>query len=273
MTLASQLARQVDPTIQQRGRKYFFDGAVRIVEGGPDAVKARVRGTSNYTVRLKRDKDILRVECTCPYFEDNLLTCKHVWATVLAADAQGYLNAPVKGRLRLVEEDEYDGDGYEAGHWDEWGEDEEYEEEEEFHQEYGEPSRPVYPRAAPLPPRPRSSRSVGSAGWKKQLAGLQSVMEAEHAQPRTTWPAGREVLYIIDATRTREGKGLVVEVAFRERKKDGEWSKPKVQRIGVAQISQLPDAADREILSSSWGPRNRAATATAITTTRRPATS
>src|SRR4029079_12241173 len=120
---------------------------------------------------------------------DNLLTCKHIWATILAADAQGYLKANDSGRLRLVEMDD---DEYDENRAEEWGEFDEYDEDDDFEDE--EPHYPAYSPPVRQPARPARSKATG---WKKHLAGLQSVMEADRVRQQNSWPAGREVLYIV----------------------------------------------------------------------------
>src|SRR5437870_411970 len=103
MSFATQLSGQVDGQIQGRGRSYFLRGAVHILEGDAWSVQADVQGTSLYEVGLTRNKAAIKAWCTCPYFQDNLDPCKHIWATLLAAEAQGYLRGSgEQGRLRLI---------------------------------------------------------------------------------------------------------------------------------------------------------------------------
>jgi superfamily II DNA or RNA helicase len=97
-------------------------------------------------------------------------------------------------------------------------------------------------------------------GWKQSVAGLEEEQTPPVLRPAMqTWPAGREILYMVDAATTREGRGLYVEVAQRQRKKDGTWSRPKVQPIPTALVPVLPEVADREILSYLGGAREDSA--------------
>ena len=41
-----------------------------------------------------------------------------------------------------------------------------------------------------------------------------------------TWPAGRQVIYVISVADTLIGQGLAVDVLYRQRHRGGEWSKP-----------------------------------------------
>jgi superfamily II DNA or RNA helicase len=62
-------------------------------------------------------------------------------------------------------------------------------------------------------------------------------------------------VYAVDVEATRQGRGLIVEIGQRQRKKDGTWAKLRSQRIPIGQIPLLPEASDREILSLLVGAR------------------
>ncbi len=53
-------------------------------------VSAKVRGSATYHVDLSRVGDEIYVSCECAYF-DSEPVCKHIWATILAADEKFYL--------------------------------------------------------------------------------------------------------------------------------------------------------------------------------------
>jgi uncharacterized Zn finger protein len=52
-------------------------------------LRATVQGTREYDVTVT-DDDGLTVSCTCEYAAE-LIVCKHSWAVLLEADAQGVL--------------------------------------------------------------------------------------------------------------------------------------------------------------------------------------
>ena len=87
MTLATLLAHFVDWRVRERGRSYFQTGKVRLVASGPEAVEAVVSGSEEYGVTLTREDARVWVFCSCPFFQGGE-PCKHVWAAILAADAQ-----------------------------------------------------------------------------------------------------------------------------------------------------------------------------------------
>ena len=106
MSLKSRFAPQFNPKIRDRGFAYFRGGAVKILEHSDSHVVAQVRGTFDYFVELSLTSTSLDVACSCAYFaggED----CKHIWATMLAADNRNYLSkADLRGPLSLVYDDE-----------------------------------------------------------------------------------------------------------------------------------------------------------------------
>jgi hypothetical protein len=95
--LCSLLKGEFDYNIRQRGEAYFREQRVRIRVFEQTTVLASVRGSSRYNVELglkTKDETLkLFVDCDCPYFQD-LGLCKHVWATLLQADAEGLLQPP-----------------------------------------------------------------------------------------------------------------------------------------------------------------------------------
>jgi uncharacterized Zn finger protein len=90
-TLAHVLAQFVSERTRAKGYGYFITGTVKIVHTGPETISAEVRGTATYIVDLVREDDGFVARCECPFFLDRHDVCKHIWAVVLTADAQGLL--------------------------------------------------------------------------------------------------------------------------------------------------------------------------------------
>ena len=214
MSLKSRLASQFNPRIRDRGFAYFRSGAVEILEHSDFHVVAQVEGTLRYFVQLRLSLNSLDVACTCPYFEDGE-DCKHIWATMLAADSKNYLSEiDMYGPLKLV----YD---------DEAAESLELLEEDE-----------------PAP----AHQSL----WQQQLVVITNSINSARPEPNA-WPNDREIYYIVDPQASRVSGLLNVEIAFRERNKKGEWGKIKKARIRQNQLGELSDPSDREILSLLLG--------------------
>jgi len=67
-----------------RGKAYFHDGAVGLLDAGEQEVRASVQGTQRYRVRLAAGHgDDLEFECSCPVGDDGDF-CKHAVAVALS---------------------------------------------------------------------------------------------------------------------------------------------------------------------------------------------
>jgi len=102
MGIAQKVAREFSDAVRSRGQSYFAKNRVVITASSAGEVVARVRGTEKYKVRLRLRGIKLVATCSCPYFGPAGAPCKHLWATVLAADARGLLAAAPARHLRLV---------------------------------------------------------------------------------------------------------------------------------------------------------------------------
>ena len=102
MGIAQKVAREFSDSVRSRGQSYFAKNRVVITASSAGEVVARVRGTEKYKVRLRLRGIKLIAACSCPYFGPAGAPCKHLWATVLAADARGLLAAAPARHLRLI---------------------------------------------------------------------------------------------------------------------------------------------------------------------------
>jgi superfamily II DNA or RNA helicase len=210
MSLKSKFSHEFNPRIRDRGVGYFRSGAVDIVQHSDLHLEAVVKGTTDYKVRLTLIPHALAVACTCPYF-DGGEECKHIWATMLAADNRNYLaEVDQLGPLRLIDDDD-------------------------ALEELNETE--VDPEAEPSPI------------WQKRLSVVTSAVKNATTASRVDWPQGREIFYVVDPHSSRSSGLLNVEIAIRERNKKGEWGKIKRAHIQQNQIPKLMDSRDRELLS------------------------
>jgi superfamily II DNA or RNA helicase len=262
MGLSKKLARDVARDVRARGRQYYDAGAVHIMRGDPHAVRATVSGTERYRVSLDRRKKSLQVCCSCPYYQDRRVPCKHVWATILTAEDRGYLQGVIPGDrgpvyLRSCNDEQvlaWIGGGEDNGNATTPGERVNGQDRTRGHPRHHpyrgmrdegrgmrDETRPSSPHPSSLIPHP--SFAVPPA---------EQPLVPQRLEP---WPAGREVLYLVDVEATRQGRGLIVEIGQRQRKKDGSWTRMRGQRIPAAQVPLLPEASDRELLSLLLGAR------------------
>lgn len=241
MPLTTYLSRYVDNKIRHRGASYYRDGAVEIIHGNQYEMEATVFGTDAYDVELYRQKDTVHASCTCPYFEGGGI-CKHIWASLLAAEKKGYLRGKSNSDPFNLEiyfgEDLLDED------------DEDWEGENDI--------RPTFQTSPVFLPREKRHLPLISQipSWKTTLNALRNNFYAQQAKEKGPWPETREILYFIDVPYTLEGRGLTIETAYRERKKKGDWGQLKPIPDFYCRPENLRDPEDQRIIALLLGSRD-----------------
>ena len=242
MTLSAALARNFRVAIRKRGAAYLRDGRVRIEASSGSRVTARVRGAMSYDVELERRNAELRAACTCMSFDREM--CKHVWAVILAADERKLLQGDGRGRVVLTdgafashgasgsgEPTETDAsssgarNGYDEDAFDDGLDDT---------PDFAEPQRG---REEPLTP----------GDWRQHLGRLRARRPT--VQYRDSWPATRELMYVVDAAASAAAGGVRLEILQRDLKKDGTYAKPKARLLPPGVLTQLPDGDDKQALA------------------------
>ena len=197
------LAPFVNVRTRAKGLQYFSSGRVIDITGGEWVANAVVRGTRDYRVELVRDSEPVHRVVRVPVLRRS------------GGDLQTHLGGAARGRAsgnclaataRLVTM---------------------------------RSSSPSTGRARlTFSSRPRSVTRVPASGQRGQAPAVAAL------PPRT--PAGRrrrrrravplprfsngEIVYAIDVRETLAGRGTVVSVLFRQRRKNGAWTKPKPRR-------------------------------------------
>ena len=92
MSWVRRLERYFQKNTREKGKDYFLDGVVRIDEASADYVRSKVRGDRLYTVTIGIEADNLVGSCTCPHYDQGF-ACKHLWATILAAESEDTLRS------------------------------------------------------------------------------------------------------------------------------------------------------------------------------------
>jgi len=236
MKLASALSPYFDTEVRARGASYYRLGAVCIKRGNATGVEAGVRGSRVYEVEIAWDGSRLTLFCDCPYYED-VGACKHIWATILAADAQNYFTAITRLNHRDISFDEAP-DPDDAAEPDE---------------------APTYyaPHARPAPVF-TPQLQIAPPAWQQRL----NEIVPAGSLASTAWPPQRELLYIVDAPDSMVRGSLILNLKTREPKLKGGWKKPGTPQISRAVLSALPNPVDRHILgllsgsatNSDWMP-------------------
>ncbi len=204
---------------------------VTLLSGNQWEVSARVGGSKFYQVQLSRQDDEIYVFCECPFFETES-TCKHIWATIIAADEENYLRgAGNGGALTLVEDFEEFGDEFDDDFVDE---------------DFPWTNRGTRRPALPPPPKPPKIPA-----WRKLLQELNNEPIAISAN--ATRRVDREIYYIIESDSTIYNQALCLKVENRERLQNGGWGKPKPLRGSLDIGREVSDPLDREILTALSG--------------------
>jgi superfamily II DNA or RNA helicase len=221
--LIKALSPHVSSRTRAKGLDYLRSGRVIEIAGGEWTAHAVVRGTRDYRVDLLRESgtDRFTASCECPYYTDRAEVCKHIWAALLEADQRGLLagDAPIQPAATL--EPEY----------------------------RSEPAASRHSAALLIP----GAKAGKPPAWERFLSELQEdVAAAERALPAPRFSSG-EIAYAINVRETLAGRGTVVNVLFRQRRKNGAWTKPKPVNLTPLEAEHLADAADRDILSLLMG--------------------
>src|SRR5882672_127438 len=237
MSLITEFSIDFSKAVRSRGADYFQAGKVKITKGSDWEVSARVRGSQTYRVDLKIEGDELAVHCDCQAFE--IEPCKHLWATILAVEGKGYLrgdgaNGPLEMVTDFADDDFHDDD-------DEWPDD-----------EYDQPPRQAVNVAGG---GRRSKEKLPS--WKEQLTALGRAAHMTDAGAGEEWPPTRRIIYVVDVRATLESQHLILDTLLQDLKQNGEWGKPRKQRIPRWQITGLPDATDSQIFAMLAGSREQ----------------
>jgi superfamily II DNA or RNA helicase len=215
---------------RSRGTEYFQTGAVVHFDPQPTFVYAVVRGSEDYVVRIELASGAVRGTCTCPFFNDRLEPCKHIWAVALMCDSRSALQLPDTARFTDVA---FDGVPLDGEQTDDWSMDD-----PEFH----------VPRAITGSGRSGAARG---AGWRQALAAIAAQSQSERDQQEVL--QGR-LLYVIDLAASQQAMTLVVHLLRQDQKQSGEWGVPKPARLTSAQMATLPEE-DRIILGRLSGAR------------------
>jgi superfamily II DNA or RNA helicase len=230
--LSAALRSYVTAMSRRRGEKYFYDGRVTAIRDTATTFSATVRGSQQYDVLLTLDSERLVATCTCPYFNNSSEPCKHIWAAVLAADLTRVFRAPATVWLdtpfdETTLDDEFDVRPYER-----------------------RSSRNVPAALA----QATASRPTQPPPWRTFLA---HVMPQAVDSPTTPRLATGELIYTFDPAGSANAGGFVIDVMIRQRKRSGEWGKPKALSITRRDIAVLSDQRDRRLLEMLCGAQTR----------------
>jgi superfamily II DNA or RNA helicase len=219
---------------RESGEDYYRRGVVEIIDSQPNRVLARVQGSRLYDVNVGWSGSEYSYFCTCPHYEEHGELCKHIWATLLAAESGGVL--PGAEDFHAVG----------SASADETDEEEEYVPEIRTMKLGNRKVDFVHFQERTRPAQEPKRHAV----WRRRLGELRSDWRWEMRGPPDPWPAGKQIVYAIVADADGEKEELVLELYSRLAGKAGA---PKRLRMQREQINVLPEAADRELLGMLVG--------------------
>jgi superfamily II DNA or RNA helicase len=225
MSLSENVQDQFSVAIRQRGAAYFQRGLVELVAADVLAVEAHVRGHTTYGVTLDVDEEGLHIFCSCPYFAEHG-PCKHVWATIMQADAGAVLQPPDAEPLPVHCTDAGTAAQRPMQHAP----------------PAGQPPAAFVMARPPAPPPPL---------WQRQLDAAYF-----NAPPPATGAWAREHLIryaLLPPSHAFGDQRVQVAVEFCTRKKAGDWNTPRPLRVPPAELELVGNAQDQRLLALLLG--------------------
>lgn len=250
---------------QQRGWQYL--NHVHALEGDESRAAADVHGGEIYDVEIRLEGRTLRVWCSCPYFADRSSGCKHLWATAVLANENGWLTHLPAGLRVLM--DFADADHLPFGVLDE--------DESAMPAPFGPRHVGEWPEHAPplpaaaaadeakgaegdsLEEAPPRDAPPGTAGANALQPDARSAMpdwlialnavDADVTEPPAAAAPGAPLIYVLTAPARATLTELPMVLERRDPTPDGGWARPRHARLRIEDIAHLPDADDRWALS------------------------
>jgi len=180
--LLQKISQSFSEAVRQRGAEYFVTERMSKLSVDSSYVKSRVNGTHRYSVSIVRVDTHpgwdLEITSSCPYGGEYGTSCKHIWATLLAAEgemAKAWGQVPMQVRVVKLDNDDEEARARLKDFDDPDDDDDDDTDSGDFDDESGheKPSRSVAP-AIQTPPRRGSGggamMQVGEGGPMLQLS-------------------------------------------------------------------------------------------------------
>ncbi|MCH2211166.1 MAG: SNF2 family helicase [Fuerstiella sp.] len=231
MTLSELLQNRFRADLRHRGAAYIEAERVSLVRVTAENVFGMVVDGVEYNTQLRHQESDIALFCTCDQFAKSG-ACKHLWATVLAADLEGHVHPSLRpGRLVpfVVRESSLPVTIDDLTS--------EFEPDSETDRSNGRAAKAVAKRT-----EPRLKR------WESRLSELQDEISAEGKGGKTQ-SSDRQIYYQIDLEGSRDAGKLVIQASQRQRRSSGQWGKLKPLKIRPGQLDQIEHEDDRIFLS------------------------
>jgi hypothetical protein len=243
LTIAELCASGFHPEVWTRGLILYQQGRVTLTSAADARLTATVQLPTGalYHVELAFDLVLCDIEaiCTCPDYGIGTL-CHHIWATVLAADAAGWLqeSLPLMDDLTVSHQNEDV----------EFPELDVADERRLLSSLFGTLRKVERGRVIPQPRRPTPRPPAPKPPtWQDQLQRIiRHTTQHQRriaAAPPGSQPRARRAWYVWNIDMSLEAGGLVLEYYHQERRQNGILGKLKVQGVGREDVDAYEDPA------------------------------
>ena len=249
MTLSELLESKFRGDIRFRGAAYIQAERVAVIRVTQDHLFAIVRDGVEYQTQLSRDASALKMSCDCVGTDANKSGnphCKHLWATILAADAGNYMGGAAKQGYYppfAVEDDPLD---FGMQEWDV--------DDNEAYSSVGSSRSQKRAERESIRAELDAAAVPRLREWESRLSDLRKAMQGEDAANSSS-ASGRErqIFYEIDAPASEEAGLIIIQTSHRQRRSNGEWGKLKPLKLKPGKFEDIDDDEDRRILGHLVG--------------------
>ena len=236
MSLSRVLESRFRGDIRFRGAAYVQNERVEIAHVTPDRVYGVVSDTEEFQTQLSRTESQLVTFCTCAKPGQQEVNCKHVWATILLAEADGYMNGGVQPGFfpPFAASDETAVDELDGELFDDLI------------------SGDVFvPSAATRRETPKPAPEQTLRSWERRFKTLRE--ELDEGDLTSAGTREREIRYELDVAASRAAGLIVVDVLQRQRRANGQWGKQKPLKLKPGKLDEVEREEDRRVLSMMGG--------------------
>jgi len=196
-----------------------------------------VRDGDEFQTQLSREESQIIMFCTCAKPGQQEVHCKHVWATVLLAETDGYVNGGVRPGFfppfNAPDDStalELDSDIFDdlAG---------------------GDVFVPPAVSRVERPEPPKVERPL--AEWERRLKTIREQLDEGDLASAVS--REREIVFQLDVAASREAGQIVVDVSQRQRRATGQWGKLKPLKLKPGKLDEIERSEDRRALALMGG--------------------
>lgn len=254
MKLSDIARNQIDSSIRSRGKLYADWNQAKIISKNKNRIEAEVKGSysNTYDVTIDIEPHKIFVFCSCPYFQSSG-ACKHIWATIVTAEKEGFSGEVIYPDSVLVERNLEEID----------------EDEEEFLEETKDPrfdklknylksdaaephhrtgQRDVYKYT-----KPGSSFQKPQPNWRTLFAD-QNHNYSQNDLHRSSQE--KQTFYEIEGSSKVGLNDLIINIKSKKLKKDGQSWQTWNFEFSSENINKIRDETDRKIIAMLMGPNS-----------------